>query len=70
MKPLWHKLVSRHRAAMADIRQVELEMAKENLHVSPKIFPERPYSTSTIILFWVFMFFVAAAGWALFNNLP
>jgi hypothetical protein len=69
MKTLWQRFVSRHRRIMADVRQVELEMTKENLNVNPTMFPKRPYKLSTIILFCMFMFFVAAAWWALFKNL-
>lgn len=69
MKTLWQRFVSRHRRIMREVRQLQLEMAQENPRIGPLIFPKRPYKISTVIMFWVFMFFVAAACWVFIKEL-
>jgi hypothetical protein len=54
---------------MAELAQVELEMAQDEVRDAPTIFPKRPYKISTVIIFCVFMFFVVAVFWAFFKNL-
>jgi len=70
MKKLWQRLVERHRRDVAELHQIELEMAQEEaLRPAPKLFPERPYKVSTIALFCVFGFFVAFAAWVTLKEL-
>ena len=70
MKTLWQRFVSRYKRKWEEVRQVELEMAKEESQsCSYDIFPKRPYKISTVIMFWVLMFFVAVACWAFLKNL-
>jgi hypothetical protein len=70
MKTLWQRLVSRCKRIREEVRQVELEMAKEESQdCSYDIFPKRPYKITTVVMFWVLMFFVAVACWAFLKNL-
>ena len=69
MKMLWHRLVSRHRRIKAEVVQLEVEVAKDTplIPVLPA-FPQKPYNTSTVILFSVFTFFVTIAVWISSEN--
>ena len=70
LKRLWRRIVERHRRNIAALEQIEMELAKEEAHL-PLLppFPQKPYKTSTIILFSVFGFFVAFAAWVCFKEL-
>jgi hypothetical protein len=70
MKMLWQRLVSRHKRIKAELAQLELEMAKDPplIPVLPA-FPQKPYKTSTVILFSVFTFFATIAAWISFREL-
>lgn len=70
MRTLWQRFVRRHRRIMAELAQIELEMAQEEVRDAPTIFPKRPYKIWTIMIFFVFIFFVALAFWAFVKNLP
>ena len=63
LRRLWQRIVERHRRNIAELEQIEIEMAKEDSHF-PLLppFPEKPYKVSTIVLFTVFGFFVAVAA--------
>jgi hypothetical protein len=68
MKELWQNFVTRNKRAIAEVQQVELEMAKANLiRTGPTIFPKKPYKLSTKVLFCVFILLLAAAFWAFFK---
>jgi hypothetical protein len=70
LKRLWRRIVERRRRNIAALEQIEMELAKEEAHL-PLLppFPQKPYKTSTIILFSVFGFFVAFAAWVCFKEL-
>jgi hypothetical protein len=70
MKTLWHRLVSRHKRIMAEIAQLQIEMAKDPplIPVLPA-FPQGPYKISTVILVSVVIFFAAIAVWISFTEL-
>jgi hypothetical protein len=74
MKMLWHRLVSRHKRIKAEVAQLELEIALEMAKGPPLLrvlpaFPQKPYKTSTVILFSVFTFFVTISVWISFREL-
>jgi hypothetical protein len=71
LSALWRKIVERHRRIKSELRQIELELAKEEALKSPPppLFPQRPYKASTVMLFCVFGFFVAFASWVCFKEL-
>jgi hypothetical protein len=70
LKGLWRRIVERHRRNIAELDQIEMELAKEEAHL-PLLppFPQKPYKASTIVLFTVFGFFVAFAAWVCFKEL-
>jgi hypothetical protein len=70
VKTFWQKLVERYRRNQADLDQIVLELAREEVS-KPLLqpFPKRPYKASTIILFCVFGFFVVFAAWVCFKEL-
>lgn len=57
LRRLWQRIVERHRRNIADLEQIEIEMAKEDSHF-PLLppFPEKPYKVSTIALHGVRIF--------------
>ena len=63
LRRLWQRIVERHKRNIADLEQIEIEMAKEESRF-PLLppFPEKPYRASTIVLLTVFGFFVAVAA--------
>jgi hypothetical protein len=63
LKRLWRKIAERHRRNIAELDQIEIELAKEEAHL-PLLpsFPQKPYKASTIVLFTVFGVFVAFAA--------
>lgn len=63
LKRLWRRIVERHRRNLAELEQIEMELAKEEAHL-PLLppFPQKPYKASTVVLFTVFGFFVAVAA--------
>ena len=63
LKRLWRRIVERRRRNIAELEQIEIELAKEKAHLQllPP-FSQRPYKVSTIVLFSVFGFFVAFAA--------
>lgn len=70
LKRLWRRIVERHRRNIAELDQIEMEMAREEAHhqLLPP-FPQKPYKASTIVLFTVFWFFVALAAWVCLKEL-
>jgi hypothetical protein len=70
LKRLWRRIVERHRRNIAELDQIEMELANEEAHL-PLLppFPQKPYKASTIVLFTVFGFFVAFAAWVCFKEL-
>jgi hypothetical protein len=70
LKRLWRRIVQRHRCNIAELDQIEMELAKEEAHLTllPP-FPKKPYKASTIVLFTVVGFFVAFAAWVCFKEL-
>jgi hypothetical protein len=70
LKRLWRRVVERHRRNIAELEQIEMELAKEEAHL-PLLppFPQTPYKASTIALLTVFGFFVAFAAWVCFKEL-
>src|SRR5260370_31673474 len=70
LKRLWRRIVERHRRNIAELDQIEMELAKEEVHL-PLLqpFPQKPYKASTIVIFIVFGFFVALAAWVCFKEL-
>jgi hypothetical protein len=63
LKRLWQRIVERSKRNIAELEQIEMEMAKEEAHL-PLLppFPKKPYKVSTIVLFTVFGVFVAIAA--------
>jgi hypothetical protein len=57
LKRLWRRIVERHRRNIAELGQIEMELAKEEAHF-PLLppFPQKPYKASTIVLFIVLGF--------------
>jgi hypothetical protein len=70
LKRLWRRIVERHRRNVAELDQIEMDLAKLEAHL-PLLpaFPQKPYKASTIVLFAVFGFFVAFAVWVSFKEL-
>jgi hypothetical protein len=70
LKRLWRRIVERHKRNIAELEQIEMELAKEEAHL-PLLppFPQKPCKASTIVLFTVFGFFVAFATWVCFKEL-
>jgi hypothetical protein len=57
LKRLGQRIVERRRRNLAELEQIEMELAKEEAHL-PLLppFPQKPYKASTIVLFAVFGF--------------
>jgi hypothetical protein len=70
LKRLWRRIVERHRRNVAELDQIEMDLAKLEAHL-PLLpaFPQKPYKASTIVLFAVLGFFVAFAVWVSFKEL-
>jgi hypothetical protein len=70
LKRLWQRIVERRRRNLAELEQIEMELAKEEAHL-PLLppFPQKPYKASTIVLFAAFGSFVAFAAWVCFKEL-
>jgi hypothetical protein len=69
LKTLWQKIVKRYRRMKAELDQIELELAQEEVGKRPiQVFPKKPYNASTIVLFCVFGFFVAFAALLCFRE--
>ena len=70
LKRLGQRIVERRRRNLAELEQIEMELAKEEAHL-PLLppFPQKPYKASTIALFAVFGSFVAFAAWVCFKEL-
>ena len=52
LKRLWRRIVERHRRNIAELDQIEMELAKAEAHL-PALppFPQKPYKASTIVLY-------------------
>jgi hypothetical protein len=52
LKRLWGRIVVRHRRNIAELDQIEMQLAKEEAYL-PLLpaFPQKPYKASTITLF-------------------
>ncbi|HUL32826.1 MAG TPA: hypothetical protein VL128_03000 [Candidatus Eisenbacteria bacterium] len=68
LKKLWQRILERRRRNIAEIDQIEMELAGEDADSLPP-FPQKPYKASTIVLFAMFGFFVAFAAWVCFKEL-
>jgi len=62
MKRLWQRFRDENKHMVAEVVQLQIEMAaKENSRVAPTLFPKRPYKSSTIAIFSVFIFLLTIA---------